>query len=65
MSEFNFFRHCWLTLKHSKPRLRKFMDLIEIEIEQASKFAEPKKPSQKKEPANANNADAEPTYVQV
>ena len=65
MSEFNFYRHCWLTLKNSKPRLRKFMDLIEIEVEQASKFAEPKKPNQKEEPANADNADTEAPYVQV
>ncbi len=65
MSEFDFWRHCWLTLKHSKPRLRKFMDLIEIEVEQASKFSEPKKSPQKEESPNASDADTEAPYVQV
>jgi len=47
MIEFNFYRHCWLTLKRSKPRLRKYMDEIECEVEGAGIVVD--KSKQKKE----------------
>ena len=46
----DFFRHCWLTLKRSKPRLRKFMDEIECTVEGAGKIIETKpSPKEKSE----------------
>jgi len=47
MSNEDFFRHCWLTLKNSKPRLRKFMDQVECTIEGAGKIIEEKPLHQK------------------
>lgn len=42
MTNEDFFRHCWLSLKLSKPRLRKFMDKIECTVEGAGKIVEDK-----------------------
>ncbi len=56
MTNEDFFRHCWLTLKKSKPRLRKFMDEIECTVEGAGKIAETK-PSPKE---NKDKVDGSP-----
>ena len=60
----HFFRHCWLTLKLSRPRIKAFMDKIECDIEGVSKMPETKKPSKVEEVLNADNPNEAP-YVQV
>ncbi len=63
-----FFRHCWLTLKKSKPRLQKFMDEIECAVEGAGKIVETK-PSTRKETENKTDDSPKPSkeapYVPV
>lgn len=50
MTNEDFFRDCWLTLKRSKPRLRKFMDTIEYTIGGAGKIVDEKpEPEKRKE----------------
>jgi len=49
-----FFRHLWISLKNSKPRMRRYMDQMEVEVEHASKFGDFKKSSKKEESPNDN-----------
>lgn len=49
MNDEQFFRLCWLTLKKSKPRMRKFMDNIECDIGEALTVSPPKKEGKKDE----------------
>lgn len=49
MSDFDFFRHCWMTLKRSKPRMRKFMDEIEFTVEGAGIVKDKTKPTKEKQ----------------
>ena len=53
-SEFNFYRHCWLTLKRSKPRMRKFMDEIECEVEGAGLIKDKVKAIKQKKESDRN-----------
>lgn len=59
MNDEDFFRHCWLTLKNSKPRLRKFMDKIECSIEGAGRVIDDK-PSRQKESKERSNDTPDP-----
>ena len=59
MTNEDFFRHCWLTLKKSKPRLRRFMDEIECAVEGAGKIAETKL-LPRKEAENKTNDSPKP-----
>lgn len=60
MSDFDFFRHCWLTLKNSKPRLRKYMDKIECTIESAGKVVDEKSVQQKESKERSNDTQKQP-----
>ena len=66
MTNEEFHRHLWISLKNSKPRLRRYMDQMEIEVEGASKFGDlVKKPAKKEDSANATSEDTEQAYVTV
>jgi len=54
MNDEDFFRLCWLTLKNSKPRLRKYMDKIEYTIGGAGRVIDDK-PSRQKESKERSN----------
>lgn len=55
MDNEQFFRHCWLTLKRSRPNLRKYMDDIEILVEGAGKVANHKPSPKNKSEDNKND----------
>lgn len=57
----DFFRLCWLTLKRSKPRIRKFMDEIEFAIAGAGRVPDKSKAPKKELSPNANKPE-EPEY---
>lgn len=65
MSDFNFYRHCWLTLKNSKPRLRKYMDKIECTIEGAGKIVDEKSSSQKESKEKSDVKPDQPERIVV
>lgn len=65
MSEFDFFRHCWLSLKNSKPRLRKYMDKIECTIEGAGKVFDEKSLHQKESKERSDDKPDQPNRVIV
>lgn len=65
MNNEDFFRHCWLTLKNSKPRLRKYMDKIECTIEGAGRVTEEKPMPSKEIRERENDKPEQPERVVV
>ncbi len=65
MSDFDFHRHCWLTLKNSKPRLRKYMDKIECTIEGAGTVVDEKTLHQKESKERNNDNPDQPERITV
>lgn len=61
MTNEDFFRDCWLTLKNSKPRLRKFMDKIEFTIGGAGRIIDEKYQRQKESKERSNDTPEQPT----
>lgn len=63
MNDEQFFRFCWLTLKRSKPRLRKYMDKIEYTIAGAGIIKDESKSPKEKSQEKPDDGKPEPVIV--